>query len=101
MLGLFGNVERMDETRWVRNVKVATVECHQGRGRPRFGWLDGRSGNIFTSQGGRLARGNATSEREKSVKRMCKVEIELKLSEKGRCVRVVGCLYWVSRQSHA
>ena len=31
----------MDEGRWARKFKVAKVEGRQGRGRPRFGWLDG------------------------------------------------------------
>ena len=31
----------MDEGRWSRKVKAAKVEGRQGRGRPRFGWLDG------------------------------------------------------------
>ena len=31
----------MDEGRWPRNVKAAKVEGRLGRGRPRFGWLDG------------------------------------------------------------
>ena len=37
----FGHVERLDEGRWPRKVKAAKVEGQQGRGRPRFGWLDG------------------------------------------------------------
>ena len=37
----FGHVEMMDEGRWPRKVKAANVEIRQGRGRPRFGWLDG------------------------------------------------------------
>ena len=31
----------MDEGRWPRKVKAAKVEGRQGRGRPKFGWLDG------------------------------------------------------------
>ena len=32
----------MDEGRWPRKVKAAKVKGRlQGRGRPRFGWLDG------------------------------------------------------------
>ena len=31
----------MDEGCWPRKVKVAKVEGRQGRGSPRFGWLDG------------------------------------------------------------
>ena len=31
----------MDEGRWPRKVKAAKVEGRQGRGRPRFGLLDG------------------------------------------------------------
>ena len=27
--------------RWPRRVKTATVENYQGRGRSKFGWLDG------------------------------------------------------------
>ena len=33
-------MERIDEGRWPRKVKAATEEAQQGRGRPRFGWLD-------------------------------------------------------------
>ena len=32
----FGHVEKMDESRWQRNIKAALVECHQGRGGLRF-----------------------------------------------------------------
>ena len=39
MLRWFGHIERMNEGCWPRKVEVATVEGHQGRGRPRFGWL--------------------------------------------------------------
>ena len=31
----------MEEGRWPRKVKTAKVEGRLGRGRPRFGWLDG------------------------------------------------------------
>ena len=31
----------MNEGRWPRKVKAAKVEGQQGRGRPRFGWIDG------------------------------------------------------------
>ena len=31
----------MDEEHWPRKVKADTVEGQQGRGSPRFGWLDG------------------------------------------------------------
>ena len=41
VLRWFGHVERMDEGRWPRKVKAAKVEGRQGRGRSRFGWLDG------------------------------------------------------------
>ena len=41
VLRWFGHVERMDEGRWPRKVKAAKVEDRLGRGRPRFGWLDG------------------------------------------------------------
>ena len=34
-------MERMDEGRWPRKVKVAKAKGLQGRGRTRFGWLDG------------------------------------------------------------
>ena len=30
----FGHVERMDEGRWMRKVKAAIVDGHQGRERP-------------------------------------------------------------------
>ena len=33
-------LERMDEGSWPKKVKAATMEVHQGRRRPRFGWLD-------------------------------------------------------------
>ena len=32
VLRWFGHVERMDEGRWPRKVKAATVEDHQGKG---------------------------------------------------------------------
>ena len=41
VLRWFGHVERMDEGLWPRKVKAAKVEGRLGRGRPRFGWLDG------------------------------------------------------------
>ena len=41
VLGWFGHVERMYEGRWSREVKAAKVEGQLGRGRHRFGWLDG------------------------------------------------------------
>ena len=41
VLRWFGHVERMGEGRWPRKVKAAKVEGRLGRGRPRFGWLDG------------------------------------------------------------
>ena len=40
VLRWFSHVKRMDEGRWPRKVKVATVEGQQERGRPRFGWLE-------------------------------------------------------------
>ena len=36
----FGYVEKMDDCRLQRNVKAATVECHQGRGGLRLFRLD-------------------------------------------------------------
>ena len=41
VLRWFGYVERMDEGRWPRKIKAAKVEGRLGRGRSRFGWLDG------------------------------------------------------------
>ena len=32
--------EWMDDRSWPRKEKAATVKGQQGRGRPRFGWLD-------------------------------------------------------------
>ena len=40
VLRWFGRMERLDERQWPRKVKAAKVEGRQGRGRPRFGWLD-------------------------------------------------------------
>ena len=37
----YGHVERMDERLWPRKVKAAEVKGRHGKGRPRFGWLDG------------------------------------------------------------
>ena len=34
-------MKRMVKGRWPRKVKAAKVEGRKGRGRPRFGWLDG------------------------------------------------------------
>ena len=34
VLRWFGHVERMDEGRWMRKVKAAIVDGHQGRERP-------------------------------------------------------------------
>ena len=34
-------MERMDDGRWPSKVKAAEVEGRLGRGRPKFGWLDG------------------------------------------------------------
>ena len=31
----------MDEMHWQKKVKAAKVEGREGRGRPRFGWIDG------------------------------------------------------------
>ena len=36
----FGQVEMIDEGSLPRKVKADKVEGRQGRGRPRFGWLD-------------------------------------------------------------
>ena len=41
VLRWFRHVERMDEGRWPRKLKAAKVEGRLGRGKPRFGWLDG------------------------------------------------------------
>ena len=41
MLRWFGHVESLDQRYWQRKVRVATVEGHQGIGRPKFGLLDG------------------------------------------------------------
>ena len=41
VLRWFGHVEKMDEGRWPRKVKAVKVEGLLGRGRPRYGWLDG------------------------------------------------------------
>ena len=37
----FVRVERMEKGLWPTKVKTATVDGLQGRGRPRFDWLDG------------------------------------------------------------
>ena len=44
----------MDEGRWPRKFKATKVEGQPGRGRPRFGWLDGVK-RVVACQGGRLA----------------------------------------------
>ena len=41
LLQCLGHVARMDEGRLPRKVKAPTMESHQTRGRPGFGWLDG------------------------------------------------------------
>ena len=37
----FGHVQKIDVGRWQRKVQTAKVEGQQGKGRPRFSWLDG------------------------------------------------------------
>ena len=51
-----------------------------------------------SSQGGRLAKGNAIRERNQCVERTCEGLIVLTQSEEGRRLRVVGCLYWMRKQ---
>ena len=41
VLRWFGNVERMDEGRLARRVMMADVSGGRGRGRSRFGWMEG------------------------------------------------------------
>ena len=41
VLRWFGHVERIDKGHRPRKIKAAKVEGRSGRGRPRFGWLDG------------------------------------------------------------
>ena len=40
VLKWFGHLERMDESRLARRVMMAEVNRGQGRGRPRFGWME-------------------------------------------------------------
>ena len=49
-----GHVEGMDGGRWPRKVKAAKVEGRQGRGRPRFGWLDGQKRALAVTEVGLL-----------------------------------------------
>ena len=70
----------MDEWRWSIYVKADTVEDQQGRGRPKFGWLDVVK-KSSSCQGGRLAGGNAICENEEFVERTCEDVIVLTLSE--------------------
>ena len=44
------------------------MEGRQGRGSPRFGWLDGGEKD-FSCQKNRLAEGNATRERKECAER--------------------------------
>ena len=73
------------------------MEGLQGRGRPRFGWLDGGEKG-FSCKGGRLAGGNATRERKECAERTCEGVIVLTQSEEGRDLRVIGCLHWMCRR---
>ena len=41
VLRWFGHVERMDNERLLKKVMNAKVDGRSGRGRPRFGWMDG------------------------------------------------------------
>ena len=41
VLRWFGHVERMDEGRLARRVRMAEVSGGRGRGRQRFGWMEG------------------------------------------------------------
>ena len=55
----------------------------------------------FSCKGGKLAGGNATRKRKVFVERTCEDVIVLTQSEEGRCLRVIGCLYCMSRWSCA
>ena len=48
-----------------------------------------------------LAGGNAIRERKECVERTCEGVIVLTQSKEGRHLRVIGCLYWMSRRLHA
>ena len=65
--------------------------------RHRFSWLNGGE-KRFSCKGGRLTGGKANRKRKVSVERTCEGVIVLTQYEEGRSLRVVGCLYWMSRR---
>ena len=55
-------------------------------------------GKCFCCQGGRLAGGNATLQRKEYVERTCEGVNVQRYFDEGGLMRVVGCLYWMSRR---
>ena len=75
------------------------MEGRQGRGRCRFGWLDGVKRALAIREVGLQEATQLT--REKTEERTCEGVIVLTQSEEGRDLRVIVCLFCMSCRSHA